>query len=143
METVCNCFHEEVSDVYRQDRTSGTFSVCPIPHLSALNTSKSLAETNFNSVHPLNICLTLACQWYPEPGTTGHLLASLAGCGPGQSHYRRHEFSSHNQQQHEFPQEMCCFYFGSPCRNKSKLSNNCQQSTAVSPQTFFYQIHMG
>lgn len=34
-----------------QDRTSGTFPVCLIPHLSALNISKSLADSNFNSVH--------------------------------------------------------------------------------------------
>lgn len=66
-------------------------------------------------------CLTLACRWRPERGTRRHLPASLARWGSGASHHRRCEFSSRNEQQHEFPQETPHCYFGPLCRKMKPI----------------------
>lgn len=122
--------------------------LCATAHLSSLNIIKTLwlTRTFIRSIPP-NICLTLACQWCPERGTTRHHPASLTRGGSGASHHRRCEFSSRNEQQHEFPQERLRFYFGALCRKKKPIKTNLA-TTVTRAQLYYgklvcYQIHVG
>lgn len=93
-------------------------------------------SSHFSAWH---LSLTPACQQYPEQGTGRRLVANQAWWVWGLSYHRQCGFSSRNDQQHSFQQEMLDFYLRSLCR---KEKQNTRRNQITARQVIFTPSHL-